>query len=85
MDSLLLENTNVYTCPSTKDVVPNTASIWKTSSYAYAGGLNEASSVDSGMASDRSFNHRKYGNIVFVGAVDASGSIARPDFYIVIP
>jgi len=35
-------------------------------SYAYAGGLTEASSVDSAVASDRSGNHNKYGNILFV-------------------
>ena len=61
-----LENTNVYCCPSTTDSVADTLSISTSSSYAYAGGINEASSVDSGIAMDRNGNHDKYGNILFV-------------------
>ena len=61
-----LENTNVYCCPSTTDKVAGTGSISNESSYSYAGGLNEASSVDSALAGDRAQNHKKYGNLLFV-------------------
>ena len=61
-----LENTQVYVCPSTNDVVTDSSFISSNASYAYAGGLTEADSVDSGIASDRSNNHVKYGNILFI-------------------
>ena len=61
-----LENTNVYCCPSTTDKVENTGDISANSSYCYAGGINEASSVDSAIAGDRTNNHAKYGNLLFV-------------------
>ena len=62
-----LENTKVYVCPSTT-VSGLTASSISTgsSSYVYAPGLSEASSVDSGLACDKATNHDKYGNILFV-------------------
>lgn len=61
-----LENTQVYTCPSTDDWVDDTSFISSNASYCYAGGLSEASSVDSGIMSDRSHNHWRYGNILFI-------------------
>ena len=61
-----LENTNVYTCKSTTDTVYNTGDISVNSSYCYGGGINEASSVDSAIVGDRSDNHDRYGNLLFV-------------------
>jgi prepilin-type N-terminal cleavage/methylation domain-containing protein/prepilin-type processing-associated H-X9-DG protein len=61
-----LENTNVYTCKSTSDSVADILSISTSSSYCYGGGINEASSVDSAIAADRSGNHDRYGNLLFV-------------------
>ena len=61
-----LENTQVYTCASTTDIVADTRFISSNASYAYAGGLKEADSVDSAIVSDRSDNHYKYGNILFI-------------------
>lgn len=62
-----LEATKVYVCPSTTDVVGSITDIDTGSSYNYAGsGLTEAGSVDSGIAADKSDNHEKYGNILFI-------------------
>jgi len=61
-----LENTAVYTCPSTSDKIIDVADISLNTSYCYGGGITEASSVDSGLAADRRNNHDKYGNILFV-------------------
>jgi len=61
-----LENTNIFTCKSTSDRVTNIGEISTSSSYCYAGGINEATSVDSAIAGDRSNNHDKYGNLLFV-------------------
>lgn len=61
-----LENPLVYECPSTEDDVEDSSMISASSSYCYAGGLTEASSVDSALAADRANNHNKYGNILFV-------------------
>ena len=61
-----LENTHVYTCPSTTDRVYHTGDVSLNASYSYAGGLNEATSVDSATVSDRHDNHSEYGNIMFV-------------------
>ena len=57
-----------YTCPSTKDKIPTNGNDLRTSqvSYMYACALNEATSVDSGLARDRDTNHSKYGNVLFV-------------------
>jgi prepilin-type processing-associated H-X9-DG protein len=79
-----LENTQVYTCPSTNDIVFSKYNISMNSSYAYAGGINEASSVDSGIVMDRSHNHKKYGNILFVdghvkGYAGSNWSASRGD------
>ena len=59
-------NGKVYTCPSTNDWVKSLNQVSTNASYAYAGGLTEATSVDSAVASDRAGNHNKYGNILFV-------------------
>ncbi len=61
-----LENTQVYTCPSTTDVCTDGSDVSANTSYCYAGGINEATSVDSGLAADDSDNHDKFGNILFV-------------------
>jgi prepilin-type N-terminal cleavage/methylation domain-containing protein/prepilin-type processing-associated H-X9-DG protein len=61
-----LENTQVYACPSTTDKVTSTVTVDSLSSYCYAGGISEASSVDSAVAGDRSNNHEKFGNLLFV-------------------
>ena len=63
-----LTNHKIYQCPSTTDVVAadDTDSISTNASYCYGGGMNEATSVDSGIAADRANNHDKYGNILFV-------------------
>lgn len=61
-----LENTQVYICPSTEDDVAITTDISANASYAWAGGLNEASSVDSAISADRAFNHTNWGNVLFV-------------------
>ena len=61
-----LENTQVYLCPSTTDSIGNSVQIIGNSSYCYGGGMSEASSVDSAIAGDRSNNHDKFGNLLFV-------------------
>ncbi|MBN1864589.1 MAG: type II secretion system protein [Victivallales bacterium] len=61
-----LENTQVYLCPSTTDSMSSSLEISTNSSYAYAGGVSEASSVDSAIAMDRAKNHDKFGNVLFV-------------------
>lgn len=61
-----LENTQVYVCPSTKDVIEDTTKIFSNASYCYAGGFTEADCVDSAITSDRSMNHYNYGNIGYV-------------------
>ena len=66
-----LENTKMYVCPSTTDTVRTSTDIsagnaTNHSSYLYATGLSESSSVDSGLARDRNTNHDRYGNILFV-------------------
>ena len=66
VDNGFLENTQVYRCPSTTDSVSDTPNVESQSSYCYAGGLSEASSVDSAIAGDRASNHEKYGNLLFV-------------------
>ena len=62
-----LENTKMYTCPSTTDSIGDGSPITSgTCSYEYAGNMNENSSVDSGLARDKNSNHIKYGNVLFV-------------------
>jgi prepilin-type processing-associated H-X9-DG protein len=61
-----LEATKVYVCPSTTDKVVATDDISANTSYCYAGGLSEATSIASGLAADDRDNHDKYGNILFV-------------------
>lgn len=65
-ESGFLVNREVYECPSTTDNVADSSFISTSSSYCYAGGLSEASSVDSAIAGDRSGNHEKFGNLLFV-------------------
>jgi len=66
VDSGFLENTHVYTCPSSRGRVKSKKDVAIHSSYCYAGGLNESSSVASALVMDRSNNHDKYGNILYV-------------------
>ena len=62
-----LENVKMYTCPSTTDTITDNYDLRSSSvSYKYACGMNESTSVDSGLAIDRASNHTKYGNILFV-------------------
>lgn len=61
-----LENTAVYVCPSTTDTVYSIGDISLNSSYTYGGGMNEATSVESGISSDQGSNHSKFGHILFV-------------------
>jgi prepilin-type N-terminal cleavage/methylation domain-containing protein/prepilin-type processing-associated H-X9-DG protein len=61
-----LEATKVYVCPSTTDKVLNTSDISVHSSYCYAGGMTESTSITSGLAADDRDNHDKYGNILFI-------------------
>ncbi len=60
-----LETCKIYTCPSSTLAVTEGHQILYTN-YAYATGLSEASSVDSGVAQDKSQDHAKYGNILFI-------------------
>ncbi len=61
------ENSRMYTCPSTNDEISDGSDLTVSQvSYMYANGLNEATSVDSGLARDRDANHSKYGNVLFV-------------------
>ncbi len=62
-----LECAKMYACPSTRDNVDDGANLQASSvSYMYACGLNEATSVDSGLMREKDFNHRRYGNAGFV-------------------
>ena len=65
-DSGFLEATKVYVCPCTADVVKDKTKISTNSSYCYAGGMNESTATTSGIAADRSNNHDKYGNVLFL-------------------
>lgn len=62
-----LEACKIYTCPSSTLRIPEGHRITR-SSYAYATGLSETSSIDSGLVQDKShaMNHKKYGNILFL-------------------
>jgi prepilin-type processing-associated H-X9-DG protein len=62
-----LENGKLYTCPSTTDTVVDGEDLRSASvSYLYASGMNESTSVDSGLVRDRDTNHNRYGNVLFV-------------------
>lgn len=62
-----LENCCLYTCPSTKDRIPDGSDLRSSPvSYMYASALNEATSVDSGIVRDNDTNHFKYGIVIFV-------------------
>ena len=62
-----LENAKMYTCPSTTTVPADGAVLNPgTVDYVYAGGMTEASPVDSAVARDSNTNHTKYGNILFI-------------------
>ena len=65
-DSGFLSNNKIYTCPSTNDWVKKINMVVSNASYAYAGGMTESTSVQSGLASDRAYNHNQFGNILFV-------------------
>lgn len=64
-----LETIKVYMCPSSVNPLPEGGYIERTD-YTYAPGLTEASSVESGVATDKgvgsNWNHNKFGNILFV-------------------
>lgn len=61
-----LENTKMYTCPSTTDNIADNYNLAvSTTSYAYAPGLTESTSVDSAVVIDNNSNHTKYGNVLF--------------------
>lgn len=79
-----LEDRAVYKCPSTMDDITTQGHISVAASYCYAGGLTEAGSVDSAIAADRSRNHDKYGNILFIdghvqGYAGSTWSTSRGD------
>jgi prepilin-type N-terminal cleavage/methylation domain-containing protein/prepilin-type processing-associated H-X9-DG protein len=59
-----LENTKIYTCPTTTHS-SNVTQVTFTS-YQYAPGITEASSVDSAISMDKDSDHGKFGNILFV-------------------
>ena len=61
-----LENSQVFKCPSTTGGPKNLGDISINSSYCYAGGLTEATSVESAIAADSANDHDKFGNILFV-------------------
>jgi len=61
-----LDNTKVYVCPSTTNTVPVSTDIVTSTSYTYAGGLTESSSVDSAISGDAASNHDKYGNLLYI-------------------
>ncbi|NOY75098.1 MAG: type II secretion system protein [Kiritimatiellaeota bacterium] len=61
-----LENTKIFSCPSTTDSIADFGAISADTSYTYGSGMSEASAVDSAVASDRRSNHDKFGNILFV-------------------
>ncbi len=63
-----LENAKMYTCPSTTTVQMGDGLVLVAANvdYQYAGGMTEASPVDSGVMRDSNTNHSKYGNILFI-------------------
>lgn len=69
-----LSDYKVYTCPSSTTVTQGTgttALAAGTISYAFVAGMQEVDAADSGVAADgnvgaTTFNHTKYGNILFV-------------------
>lgn len=62
-----LENYKMFVCPSTTDSNADGYEIGALStSYMYANGLNESTSVDSAIGADDTNNHTKFGNILFV-------------------
>ena len=63
-----LENTQCYVCPNTNDIVKTKNDIATNSSYAYVGGKDEDHKLGTALASDRAYNHNKFGNILFIDA-----------------
>ena len=70
-----LRNNKIYICPSTTGTIEDTfTDITDNTSYVYGGGMNEATSVESGVAADKDgtiakpadSNHDRFGNILFV-------------------
>ncbi|MFZ2653722.1 MAG: DUF4190 domain-containing protein [Victivallales bacterium] len=62
-----LENTKMYTCPSTKTVPAREGEKLTEDNvdYVYVGGYNESVSPDTAIAYDKPNNHTMYGNIAF--------------------
>ncbi|HCE44824.1 MAG TPA: hypothetical protein DET40_14890 [Lentisphaeria bacterium] len=61
-----MEKLEIFSCPSTDDLIPDGSDLRVSSvSYMYASLLKESSSTDSGVAIDLGSNHIKYGNILF--------------------
>ena len=62
-----LRNNKIYICPSTSDKIDSKLiDVTDNTSYTYGAGMNEATSVESGIAADKSNNHDRFGNILFV-------------------
>ena len=66
VDSGFLDSKYVFTCPATRKSLKSSADVATEASYCYAGGMNEASSVDSAIVMDCANNHDKFGNILYV-------------------
>ena len=70
-----LENSKMYTCPSTTDTIGDGTNLQTAQvSYRYAATMNESTSVDSALSRDNNTNHTKYGNVLFVDG-HASGYV----------
>ena len=59
-----LTDNKIYACPSTRDTGNVGSSV--VSSYVYLAGMSEADSADSSIILDKSGNHRKFGNALFL-------------------
>ena len=66
VNSGFLENKALFRCPASRRTGSSGSNAEAEISYCYAGGMNEASSVDSAIVMDRADNHDKFGNILFV-------------------
>jgi prepilin-type processing-associated H-X9-DG protein len=61
-----LENTKIYTCPSTTTAMAGGKLTEENVDYVYIGGRNESDNVDTVIAYDKPNNHNKFGNALFV-------------------
>ncbi|OGV31005.1 MAG: hypothetical protein A2020_00010 [Lentisphaerae bacterium GWF2_45_14] len=68
-----LTDYKIYTCPSSTTVTAGSGTVALTSStvsYLFVGGLQEVDPADSGVSSDgrtsTTYNHTKFGNILFI-------------------